>query len=315
VQATTTARVLRGSRPPVASAGGPYFGVVGVPIEFNGSGSSDPDGDPLTYSWGFGDGSSGVGVRPHHAYASANLYSVFVLVSDGLNYVYSFTTARILSVLFANVTLQGKPTVALMGGGTASTCVRIEPLSPFDVADIDPQSVVMTSNGTGTVSQIHAVSGKGGEIEDSDKDGVPELVICFRREDMRQLLSSITGRDTVSVSIEARLMNNTMIQGTLALVVVGTGGPLSAALAPNPLNPRALLSFVMPREGSARVEIFDVSGRRVRTLLEEQSLPAGYHELVIDGRNAGGEPLASGVYFYRIDAAGEVAGGRFAILK
>jgi len=173
----------------------------------------------------------------------------------------------------------------------------------------------MKSTGTGVVSEIHAISEKGGQVEDTDKDGVDELSSCFRREDLRQLFSSITGRDTVSVSIEGHLTNGALVEGTLALVVVGTGGPLSAALSPNPLNPRAMLSFVTPRDGSARVELYDVGGRRIRTLIGGEHMAAGYHEVAIDGRNESGERLASGVYFYRIEAAGEVARGRFAILK
>jgi hypothetical protein len=64
--------VLNVCQAPTANAGGPYSGFVGVPVTFNGSGSTDPDGSTLSYAWNFGDGNAGVGATPNHAYAAAD---------------------------------------------------------------------------------------------------------------------------------------------------------------------------------------------------------------------------------------------------
>ncbi|MDA1259023.1 MAG: S8 family serine peptidase [Planctomycetota bacterium] len=73
-----------GNQAPVANAGADQAGNVGQSLSFNGSGSSDPDNDPLTYSWNFGDGSpTANGMIVNHAYASANVYTVTLTVSDG----------------------------------------------------------------------------------------------------------------------------------------------------------------------------------------------------------------------------------------
>jgi PKD repeat protein len=71
------------NRDPVANPGGPYSGFVGVPVQFNGSGSSDPDGDPLTFSWQFGDRGTGSRVNPTHIYSNAGTYTVTLRVEDG----------------------------------------------------------------------------------------------------------------------------------------------------------------------------------------------------------------------------------------
>ena len=73
------------NQPPVANAGGPYFGLVSQSITFNGSSSYDPDGSITNYTWDFGDGSTGYGVSPTHIYNSAGIYTVTLTVTDNSN--------------------------------------------------------------------------------------------------------------------------------------------------------------------------------------------------------------------------------------
>jgi hypothetical protein len=76
------------------------------------------------------------------------------------------------------------------------------------------------------------------------------------------------------------------------------GRPVRLALQPlrpNPFRDRTTLRFVLPRPGQVSIRILDVTGRRVRTLLDG-ALPAGSHELVWDGRNDRGRRVAAGLY-------------------
>ena len=82
---------------------------------------------------------------------------------------------------------------------------------------------------------------------------------------------------------------------------------------PNPFNPRTTIAFDLPRAGRARLQIFDVRGRRLRGLVDSV-LPAGAHRIVWDGMLESGRPAASGTYIYRLDLDGRPAGARTATL-
>jgi len=82
---TTSASISEGSPPadPVADADGPYEDAPGVPIQFDGSGSSDEDGTITSYNWDFGDGrSSGNEENPTHVYLESGTYPVTLTVYD-----------------------------------------------------------------------------------------------------------------------------------------------------------------------------------------------------------------------------------------
>ena len=68
---------------PVANPDGPYLGVEGEPVSFDGSSSFDPDEDPLTYLWDFGDGQTSNDKNPSHTYLQDGNYTLTLVVNDG----------------------------------------------------------------------------------------------------------------------------------------------------------------------------------------------------------------------------------------
>jgi outer membrane protein assembly factor BamB len=90
----------------------------------------------------------------------------------------------------------------------------------------------------------------------------------------------------------------------------GTGRPGSAFAfyppTPNPSRAGVRFEWVVPRKGRVTLEIFDVAGRRVRTVLDGPRDP-GEQFVVWDGRGEGGAALASGVYLARIQSGSWVA--------
>jgi choice-of-anchor B domain-containing protein len=103
--------------------------------------------------------------------------------------------------------------------------------------------------------------------------------------------------------------------GTItAAGTVDTGAFSLAQNYPNPFNPSTSITFQMYRRADARLSIYDVNGARVRTLLDGE-LPAGTHSVAWNGTDSRGEAVASGVYYYRLDAGGQSATKQMVLLK
>ena len=83
---------------------------------------------------------------------------------------------------------------------------------------------------------------------------------------------------------------------------------------PNPFNPTTTIAYEIPERAGVSLVIYDVGGREVRRLVSE-SQPRGRHEVTWDGRNASGDPAASGVYFYRLAAGDFVQTRKMILLK
>jgi hypothetical protein len=74
-------KLLANNLPPKVSAGGPYSGVVGAPITFDGTGTTDVCGVPQL-RWTFSDGGVAYGQKPHHTFASPGLYNGRLTATD-----------------------------------------------------------------------------------------------------------------------------------------------------------------------------------------------------------------------------------------
>ena len=70
---------------------------------------------------------------------------------------------------------------------------------------------------------------------------------------------------------------------------------------PNPFNSSTMIKFDLPTPGDVRLTVYNILGQKVIDL-ENSHLPAGTHYIHWDARNASGNRISSGVYFYRIDA-------------
>jgi hypothetical protein len=84
----------------------------------------------------------------------------------------------------------------------------------------------------------------------------------------------------------------------------------------NPSLGPAVVRFDVARDfqGQVSLDVFDVSGRRVRSLVRG-SIPPGFHQVTWDERSDSGTRVVTGVYFLRMKAAEFVANRKVVILR
>jgi len=83
---------------------------------------------------------------------------------------------------------------------------------------------------------------------------------------------------------------------------------------PNPFNPATRFDFNLPARSEVEVVVYNSLGQKVRVLLNT-TLPAGEHHVTWDGRDASGAPVASGVYFYRVNAGDYYSTRKMVLMK
>ena len=83
---------------------------------------------------------------------------------------------------------------------------------------------------------------------------------------------------------------------------------------PNPFNPRTTIAYTTDVAGMVRLQVFDLRGQLIATLVDE-SLAAGAHQVVWQGRDSRGDAVPSGVYFSRLESRGKLAHGRMVLVR
>jgi membrane-bound inhibitor of C-type lysozyme len=299
--ATTSITVNNVDRAPTANAGGPYTGITGLDVSFNGSASSDPDGDVLAYAWDFGDGGSSTAQSPAHAYAMAGVYNVTLTVTANSLSDADATTATISDTFSATAFTTGGNKTTSLAAGKPYTCIQVQPDGgTFDATNVDLASLRMVYP-SGSANSILADASKSALDGDKNTDGIQEVTACFRKTDMRTLFTGLpSGPNTVTIDITGSLIGGGQFKATTQIIVKSNGTFLAASISPNPLNPQAKLTFMTTKPGAVRVQMFDPQGRLVKTITDGTTVQAGYHDFTIDGRSATGSKLASGVYFVKV---------------
>jgi len=178
----------------------------------------------------------------------------------------------------------GTPSVAVDGSG----CVHVV---WADGRHGDPEIYLVSSDGRGWGDEVRLSYGLGASI-------VPTVAsnslgeVCVVWTDLRHGNSEVYFRSTAPVADVAA-----------DAVVPAFDGPVRlSAPYPVPFTHETRLTFSLSEASDLVLEVFDVQGRRVRTLARGPHGP-GDHSLTWDGRSAGGDRVAPGLYFVRCRTA------------
>lgn len=110
-------------------------------------------------------------------------------------------------------------------------------------------------------------------------------VVLYRLDDPRQRLTTLTdeyGAFTLPLQDLVPTRPNTLLQNH-----------------PNPFNPSTLIPFQISERGHVRMDVYNILGQRVVTLIDEER-PAGFHRVQWDGTDRLGRGVGAGVYIYRL---------------
>jgi hypothetical protein len=217
----------------------------------------------------------------------AGSYVITAVASDGL----LADTAK------ATVTVNRKPVNVSRTPSNPTTISRNVPTT-FTVTASDPDGNTLTF--TWKVNGVaEATTGNSLAKTFTDAHNTPKTVVAIFA-DPGGLKDSTTWSFTI-----------TPVEGNEAI-------PTDYALGqnyPNPFNPSTRISFSLPRETPVTLEVYNMLGVKIRTLMAGQTKSAGFYTISWDGKDDAGNVMSSGIYLYRVSAGSFVASKKMTLLK
>ena len=83
---------------------------------------------------------------------------------------------------------------------------------------------------------------------------------------------------------------------------------------PNPFNPETTIRYELAKDGFVKIVIYNELGQKIRTLTNRYQ-KAGRYKLIWNGKDTSGNPVASGLYFYRMDSQGFIEIRKMALIR
>jgi len=194
----------------------------------------------------------------------------------------------------------------------------------FDVTTVD-LSTVLLEGAAPIRSAIEDVSTPfDGELcgcTTEGADGFDDLTLKFYRQEIVAALGDVQDGDEVVLTLTGALNDGTPIDGADCVLILSHGDPTVKPIVsvpssyglsqnyPNPFNPQTTIRYALAEDAQVRLVVYNVAGQEIKTLVDEGQ-EGGYHECVWDG-----EDVASGVYFYRLQAGDFVQTRKMVLIR
>ncbi|HED10214.1 MAG TPA: PKD domain-containing protein [Caldithrix abyssi] len=258
-----------------------------------------------SWSWDFGDGATSTAQNPTHTYTVAGVYTVTLTASN------SCGTDTQTKVDYITVTEpQGgndethvasntvvKESFFIVTRGNATVKIVDQNGNPVADATVDGswsgsvnQSVSITTDANGEANSISSWVFGDGTFQFC-VDNVTKTGYTYNASANVVTCASTDGSSSAAKNVVAKEVKIEDVEKDLGFKLAGN--------SPNPFNPVTTITYVLPENARVRLDIFNVLGQRVKTLVDGQ-VEAGINTVVWNGKDAVGNQVSSGFYVYQI---------------
>lgn len=230
-------------------------------------------GDPTVWTWYFGDGTvvSGNITTPYHTYQSAGIYDVSLRVTN-------FSGTDIFD-FYSCITVYEGLDASFEADTTSGTA---------------PTTIHFADQSLGTPTSWLWNFGDGSTSTNQNPSHYYSMHGTY---DVSLIVANSWESDTL------------IIADYISLIKVMPPDETLPSAFPNPSNPIAVIKYSVEKAGHVKLDIYDLAGRRVSTLVD-QTMDNGIHEVTFDGSS-----LPSGIYFYRLSTPEGTTVRKIVVLK
>lgn len=194
--------------------------------------------------------------------------------------------------------------------------------SQFDPAYPEVRNSYYVTSGDGGASFSTPVKVSNNTYPSSEN--FPEISIGSVRDEIAGVFSG--GADMTWIEYDSTTANGfNIMHGVIPIcIVIGVESPESSDMLPqeyllsqnypNPFNPTTTIKYSLPEKGHVTLTIYNILGRRVRTLIDV-SKEAQKYKITWDGRDSFDNPVTSGVYFYQLRVNDKVSTKKMLLMR
>lgn len=281
-------------------SGTPTTGDAPLDVSF-----TDQSTGATSWSWDFGDGGTSTAQNPTHTYTTAGVYTVTLTASNACGSDTQTKTDYITvneppvgndetHVASLNVV---KESFFIVTRGNATVKIVDQNGNPVADATVDGtwsgsvnQSVSITTDANGEANSVSSWVFGNGTFQFC-VDNVTKTGYTYNASANVVTCASTDGSSSAAQTVAAKNVDIKQVEKDLGFKLAGNH--------PNPFNPSTTITYAIPELAHVRVDIYNVLGQRVQTLVNE-SVEGGIHQVVWNGRDALGNQVSSGFYVYQI---------------